>query len=68
MAGTRCLGASARGPADVKCPTCGASFMAFFVCNQGVSAPSTPLEFHETLLEECNGGMHSLQRIELMTE
>ena len=56
------------GPVGTRCPHCGTSFVAFFVIKQGSYAPGHLLELQEKLLAQCNRGMHSFKRVELMAE
>ena len=56
------------GPVATQCPSCGATFVAYFVNNGGTSASRPLLELQDKLLGDCNRGMHSFKRIELMIE
>lgn len=59
---------SFNGPVEARCPSCGRSFVAFFVIEQGIHTPDCLLELQEKLLSQCNRGMHSFKRVELMAE
>ena len=56
------------GPVEARCPSCDTSFVAFFVIEQGIQTPSYLLELQEKLLAQCNRGMHSFKRVELMAD
>ena len=53
------------GPVNTQCPSCGTSFVAFFVIEQGSYSRDHVLELQQKLLSLCNRGMHSFKRVEL---
>jgi hypothetical protein len=56
------------GPVATQCPSCGATFVAFFVNNEGTSVSRPLLELQEKLLGDCNRGMHALFSVQTFAQ